>query len=412
MRVLVWTQYFWPENFGINDLVLELKMQGVDVTVLTGKPNYPEGKIYKGYKVLGAHKEFFKSVEILRIPLLPRGKNSGLGLFLNYLSFVVFGCIVAPFVLRGKGFDAVFVYAPSPILQALPALFVSKIKRAPLVLWVQDLWPEALQSSGAIKNRYVLKIIKLVVRYIYRGADSILIQSEEFRERVERLIRGGDKISYYPNSVKDFMSFPLSSPENPDLVGEIDKTFSVVFTGNIGFAQSCETVLRAAELLQDYPKIKFFLIGRGSDVPKVYEGIQARRLKNVEMPGELPVNEMAVVYSAASVLLITLRGDDSLSATIPSKLQSYLAAGKPIVACINGAAARVVQEAKAGIVCSAEDAQGLSDNILRVYGMDEDERAALGNNGRKYFEANFGLTANTKKLISHFCKVGYSCKVD
>ena len=186
MRVLIWTQYFWPENFHINEVALSLLAQGVEVTVLTGKPNYPEGKIFVGYKAIGIQKDKYYGFDVIRIPLWQRGKNSGLGLLINYLSFILSGYLFAPYALRGKKFDVVFVYAPSPLLQALPAIYVAWLKRAPLVLWVQDIWPDALVATGFIKNRWILYMVGLVVRYVYHFSDTILIQSEGFRASVER----------------------------------------------------------------------------------------------------------------------------------------------------------------------------------------------------------------------------------
>ncbi|NWD80778.1 glycosyltransferase WbuB, partial [Pseudomonas reactans] len=152
MRVLVWTQYFWPESFHINHVVEELRAQGAQVTILTGKPNYPGGKIFDGYRSTGIQSEYHDGIEIIRLPLRARGKNSGKGMALNYLSFILSGYFFAPWVLRGRKYDVVFVYAPSPLLQALPAVFVSFAKRAPLVVWVQDIWPETLLATGFIKN--------------------------------------------------------------------------------------------------------------------------------------------------------------------------------------------------------------------------------------------------------------------
>ncbi len=198
MKVLLWTQYFWPENFHINEVVAELVRQGADVTVLTGKPNYPDGEIFHGYRALGTQIDDFNGVEVIRLPLFPRGKNSAKGLILNYLSFILSGYLLAPWVLRGRQFDIVFVYAPSPLLQALPAIFVSWIKRARMVLWVQDIWPESLKATGFITNGKALRCVEWVVRYIYRYSDSILIQSQGFRDSVQRLCRDWSKVKFFP----------------------------------------------------------------------------------------------------------------------------------------------------------------------------------------------------------------------
>jgi len=402
MRVLIWTQYFWPENFHINAVARSLKAQGIEVTVLTGKPNYPEGKIFDGYKAMGIQREEYSGIEVIRIPLRQRGKNSGKGMALNYLSFIISGYLFAPYALRGKKFDAVFVYAPSPLLQALPAVYVSWLKRAPLVLWVQDIWPDALVATGFIKSRWILGMVGLAVRYIYRFSDSILIQSEGFRASVERWTNHKELIRFFPNSAED-TSPDLTKPTiNVQLAEEVAASFSVVFAGNIGKAQSCETIIEAAKLLQSVPAIKFYLVGSGSMADAVSQNIADNRLKNVIMTGQVPAEDMPLIFASASVLLLTLRDDAALSSTIPSKLQSYLAAGKPVIACCNGEAASVVTKANAGLACPAGDAAALADAVLQLFQMIPEERVRLGENGRAHFEAHYRLQRRVTELVTHF----------
>lgn len=405
MKVLVWTQYFWPENFHINAVARSLHEQGVEVTVLTGKPNYPEGKIFSGYKAAGIGQEKYAGFDVIRIPLKKRGSGSASGLAINYLSFVLSGYLFAPFALRGKKFDVVFVYAPSPLLQALPAIFVAWLKRASVVLWVQDIWPEALQGTGFIKNRWLLRVVGVAVRYIYRFSDSILIQSEGFRASVERLANDREKIRFYPNSSEDFLSGLATAGQDIGVDKHLGRSFSLVFAGNIGTAQSCETIVEAAKLLQSVQNIKFYLVGNGSMADSIIKNIAVSRLNNVVMTGRVSAENMASIYASASVLLLTLRDDAAFSATIPSKLQSYLAAGKPIIASSNGEAANVVIKANAGLICPAGDAEGLANAVLRLYGMLPEERARLGENGRKYFMAHFYLPDRVAELAAHFADV-------
>jgi glycosyltransferase involved in cell wall biosynthesis len=402
MRILIVTQYFWPENFRINELVSNLHREGVDVTVLTGKPNYPAGKIFLGYKATGIQREKFSGIEVIRIPLAPRGNGSSRGLLLNYLSFIFSGYFFAPFALRRKEFDAVFVYAPSPLLQALPAIFVAWIKGAPLIVWVQDIWPEALQATGVIKNPWLLRLVELAVRYIYRSADSILIQSEAFRPSVERLTGDNRKIRFYPNSSEDFLSSSNAEHLQSGVAAGIGRNFSVVFAGNIGSVQSCSTIISAAKLLQEYSQIRFYLVGSGSQAASIALDIESNNLVNVVMTGQLHPDEMPSIFAAASVLLITLVDAPSLAATVPSKLQSYLAAGKPIIASMNGEGAKVLRDANAGIVCPAGDAGALAGAVRQLYEMSADERFHLGQNGRQYFKAHFDMTKRTRELIAHF----------
>lgn len=401
MRVLIWSQYFWPENFHINAVARNLHAQGIEVTVLTGKPNYPEGKIFAGYKALGIQKEEYCGFEIIRIPLRQRGKNSGKGMALNYLSFIASGYLFAPYALRGKKFDVVFVYAPSPLLQALPAVYVAWLKRAPLVLWVQDIWPDALVATGFIKSRWILRMVGLAVRYIYRFSDSILIQSEGFRASVERWANDKEKIHFYPNTAENAPVELASACQDMSVAKDVAQSFSIVFAGNIGTAQSCETIIEAARLLQGAQDIRFYLVGNGNMADSIAKNISNSRLKNVVMTGRVPAEDMASIYASASVLLLTLRADPALSATIPSKLQSYLAAGKPIIVSSNGESADVVIKANAGLACPAGDAEALAKAVLRLYEMPPEERAGLGENGRKHFLAHYCLSNRGAELTAH-----------
>lgn len=402
MKVLIWTQYFWPENFHINSVARALFEKGVEVTVLTGKPNYPEGKLFPGYKAGGVYREKYSGFDVIRIPLRERGFGSANGLALNYLSFIISGYLFAPFALRGKKFDVVFVYAPSPLLQALPAIFVAWLKQVPLVLWVQDLWPEALQATEFVKNRWLLHIIGAVVRLIYRFSDSILIQSEAFRSSIERLAIRKDKIRFFPNSAEDSSVDLAVAGQESAMVRDVGQSFSILFAGNIGTAQSCETIIEAARLVQNVQSIKFYLIGSGSMTEAISKSISENKLANVVMMARVSPEKMASIYASASVLLLSLRDDPALSATIPSKLQSYLAAGKPIIVSSNGEPASIIGKANAGLSCPAGDAQALAKAVLRLYEMLPAERARLGINGRKYFMDNYYLPDRVAELVAHF----------
>lgn len=401
MNVLIWSQYFWPENFRINELAVALSQRGLKVTVLTGKPNYPDGDIFGGYQVAGIHRETHAGVEVIRVPLLPRGRRSASRLLLNYLSFIGSGLFFGANALRNRPFDIVFVYAPSPLLQALPAILISRLKRAPLLVWVQDLWPDSLAATGFIKNRTVLGFVKILVRYIYRHSDAILIPSEAFRQSVAKLTDDPGKIWYYPNTAEPIAEQPSLS-NGAELVSELKSCFSVVFAGNIGVAQSVETIVDAADQLRTYPHIRFFIVGSGSREAWLREMIAHLNLMNVVLVGRLPYEEMPAVFSCSTALLVTLRDEPALANTIPSKLQAYLSAGKPIVASMNGEGARIVTEAEAGVTSPAEDSQALAHNILKLEALPPHERQRMGANGMRYFKENFDPQRQTDELIRHF----------
>lgn len=400
MRILLVSQYFWPEAFIINDLVRTLVSQGHLVQVLTGKPNYPEGKIYSGYDTDGCIDDFFDgAVPVYRIPLRPRGSGGAKNLTLNYLSFVMNGLLFSHRAVKKEAFDVIFVYAPSPITSVIPAIYLKWRLKAPLAVWVQDLWPESLRATGFIRNRFVLRTIGVLVRGIYAFTDALLVQSRAFYAPVERYARA-DKIIYYPNSLKDY---PLLSSENSrvpvDILALLEREFCLVFAGNLGTAQAVETLVLVAERLKHLSNCKLVLVGSGSmsgwlEKQKVHKG-----LDNLILAGRFPSTEMSQFFTRAAGLLVTLKRDEIFAYTIPSKVQAYLAAGRPIIAALDGEGARVVKEAGAGMICPAEDAQGLASCIERLYHMPKSERDQLGQAGRAYFLEHFEMERQAHRLV-------------
>lgn len=385
MRVLLLSQYFWPESFQINQIATALADRGIEVEVLTGKPNYPAGKIFPGYRAGGCQSEEYHGIPVHRLPLMPRA-SGGVRLALNYLSFILSGLLLAPWMLRKKKFDVVFVYAPSPILQAIPAIFLGWLKGARTILWVQDLWPESLSATGHVNNPRVLKAVEHVVRYIYRHMDLLLVQSEAFIAPVSALA-GGTPVLYHPNSVDDSFAAPSSAPV-PALAG-LDAPFSVLFAGNIGTAQAVQVIVAAARLLKDHADIAFVVVGDGSRHAWMQAQAAEHGLQNLHLPGRFPVETMPGLMHKASALLVTLADQEIFRHTVPSKVQAYLAAGRPIIACLNGEGARLVEAARAGLTVAAEDGEALAAAVLRLYRTDAAERAAMGRRGADYHVAHF-----------------------
>src|SRR3569832_709222 len=252
MKILLLSQYFWPETFLINSLTARLVSVGHTVEVLTGQPNYPQGRIYPGYHAWQCKTESYKGAMLHRIPLFPRA-SGGLRLALNYLSFILSSMVFGPWALRKRDVDVVLVYAPSPLLQALPAIFLGWLKRKRVVLWVQDLWPESLSATGYVRNPAILKGIEHIVRFIYRHIDLILVQSEAFVEPVRKLAPR-TRIAYLPNSIDDSFALRVEA----DSVA--DNKFTVLFAGNMGTAQAVDCIIGAAEILRTYPDIRFELV--------------------------------------------------------------------------------------------------------------------------------------------------------
>ena len=402
IRLLVVSQYFWPENFRINEVVATLAERGLETTVLTGKPNYPEGTVFPGYRAWGCAEEGYKGAHVLRVPLFPRGKESVLRLALNYLSFIVSGAVFGTWLLRWTKPDAILVYCPSPLLQVLPALLISWLKRAPVVVYVQDLWPESLEATGYVRSRRILGAVGWLVRFIYRHADLILISSRPFADSIRRHAPDA-RIVYYPNSVDASFCNPDAGlkPELPIL----DSGFSVVFAGNVGSAQAVKVIVEAAALLTAQREIRFVVLGSGSELEWMHQQVRDRQLDNLHLAGRFPVEAMPWLLAKASVLLVTLADRPIFAATVPNKIQAYLAAGRPIMACMNGEGARLVTEANAGLAAPAEDARGLADAILKLYRMPLEERERLGANGRAYYREHFDHETLVSELIGHLQNV-------
>lgn len=402
MKILIFNQYFWPESFRINEIACALKSRGHEVEVMTGKPNYPEGKFFSGYSAWGIKKESWRDIPIYRVPMLARGNRGAIKLALNYLSYIVSGLLFAPWLLRKEKYDVIFVYGVSPIFQAIPASFLGWLKGAPVVLWVQDLWPQSAEATGYVKSPFLLKLLEKFVRFTYTHTDLLLVQSEAFIEPVSKLATN-IPIAYYPNSVeKEFYSpQAISTP----YIESLQSGFTVLFAGNVGAAQAMETVVAAAEKLQSYTEIKIVILGSGSKSDWVAEQIVEKKLTNLHLEGRFPVETMPTLMRQASALLVTLTDQPIFELTVPNKIQAYLAVGKPVIACLNGEGARLVGEAKAGVAVRAEDSEGLANAIVTLYQMSELEREQMGVNGRAYFKLHFDEEMLTTELIKHFEKL-------
>lgn len=398
MRILVLSQYFWPESFIINDIVRTLVEQGHEVMVATGKPNYPDGKVFDGYRAAGTQRErYLGRIEVLRVPLWPRGQGGAKNLILNYLSFVFSGLLCLSWMLRGREFDAILVFAPSPITQAIPAIALKWLKKAKLALWVQDLWPESLSATGFVKNPYLLKAVGWMVRAIYRQCDTLLVQSRAFVEPVAAYA-AREKIQYYPNSL-DVRPPRLVVPIPSELSELLEKYFCVVFAGNLGTAQALETIVQAAVHLRDDPQIRLVLVGSGSRLAWLKAQQQAHGLNNLVIPGRFPMESMPQIFERSSALLVSLNDEQAFAQTVPSKIQAYLAAGRPIIACLNGEGARVISEACAGLASPAEQVLPLVANIRCMQALGVSERVTMGASGRAYFDANFEMTGQVRRLV-------------
>lgn len=379
MRLLVVTQYFWPENFRVNDLVAELVRRGHEVTVLTGQPNYPVGEFFPEFVADPARFCRYEGCDVVRVPHTARGKG-GVRLLLNYFTFAASATVAGLWKLRGRRFDAIYCYEPSPITVGLPAVALRAVKKAPLTFWVLDLWPETLEAIGVVKSPALLKMVAGMVSFIYRRCDLILAQSRSFIPQIAKYAGTRSRIDYFPSwaeSVFD-MAGVTPAPELPAAPG----TFTVMFAGNVGDAQDFPAILAAAEQLRHDKRIRWVIVGDGRLSGWLEQEVRARGLDAcVLLMGRHPVERMPSFFKHASALLVSLKDEPIFAMTIPGKLQSYLAAGIPLLAMLNGEGADVVRRAGAGLTCSAGDAQGLARAVQEMAAMTAQERERMGRNG-------------------------------
>ncbi len=388
MKILIVSQYFWPENFRINDLTQELVQRGHSVIVLTGIPNYPTGTVFEEYRKAPKAFDCYRGARVFRVPILMRGSNA-VRLFLNYLSFVISASLCGSWRLRGEQTDVIFVFGASPVTVGLPAILLGRIKRAPVVFWALDLWPETLAATGVVSSKMFLAWIGHLVRFIYERCTLVLGQSRSFLPKIAKYCSNTHKIRYFPSWAEGvFNESNLVPAPEVCMLGDV---FNVLFAGNIGEAQDLSAVLDAAESLRCNTAIRWLIVGDGRRFGWLHEEVTRRGLqKNVVLLGRFPLERMPSFYACANALLVSLKKDPVFCVTIPGKIQSYLMAGVPILGMLDGEGAQIITESGAGLVCAAGNSGGLASAVLEMFAMSPEQRTKLGVNGRNYAQKEFG----------------------
>jgi glycosyltransferase involved in cell wall biosynthesis len=398
MNILIISQYFWPEEFRINDLAEGFLQRGNKVTVLTGKPNYPQGKIFSGYQFWGIKKEKYKGIDIIRVPLIPRKGGRNINLIMNYLSYVFFSC---SFILFHKEkYDITLTFATSPITQAYAGVLHKALYGSKAFIWVQDLWPESILALGKIKEGVKYKILNIMVESIYRKCDKILIQSEGFYDSIIQKGVDSEKIRYIPNWADDIFS-------KKEIINKfkyktlIPDGFIIMFAGNIGKAQDFDSIIESSILIKKKTKnVKWVVVGDGSYRKQLENKIRKNALEDVFfLLGRFPSNEMPNFFIHANLMLISLKNEEIFSLTIPSKLQSYMASGKPILSMLNGITNKIIEEADCGYTAMAGDFNSLAKNIIKAYDLSLENLEKIGVNGEKYYNLIF----EKERIIDKLC---------
>lgn len=380
MKILIVCQYYYPEQFQINEIAPELVKRGHDVTVLTGLPNYPGGKIYSGYKKRKKRIENKDGVDIIRCFEIGRGNNP-ISLICNYISYMLSAGLKIGRLK--KNFDAILVYQLSPITMAFPAIKLKKKRGIPILLYCLDLWPESARAHVSNTNGLLYKQITKISKKAYSACDRIAVTSLPFIEylNVTHNIEI-ERMTYLPQHGNDaYLNLDLSSIDN--------EIIDFMYAGNIGAGQCVDVIIRAAALIKDRNDFKVHIVGYGSKYDEVAALSKELGVEDkVIFYGQQKTDKMPEFYKKADVLLLTLRGDNFVGNTLPGKLQMYMTTGKPILAAINGAASQVIAEAKAGLCAAAGDFEGLAKNML-YYICNADEFKNCGENARSYFSAHF-----------------------
>lgn len=388
MKVLVVSQYFYPENFRINDLVVELKKRNHEVTVLTGKPNYPQGEYYSGYSFKGNDNEIWNDVEIIRVPLRSR-KTGAFNLMRNYLSFVWHANKKAKKI--NKDFDIIYVFEVSPITVALPAIKLKKRLNIPVIMNVQDLWPENIIAVTGINNAFIISIVDKLVNYIYKHCDLLLCASPSFVERITKRGIDQSKVKYWPQ-------YSIVSKSNLDSNIFNNDKFNITFTGNIGEAQGIDIAIKAADKLRN-ENIHWNFIGNGRSKEKMELLVKKLNLEShISFYGFIEENKIPQYLESSDAALLILKPDPIFEMTIPAKLQTYLSCGIPILGCVSGEGKRIIEDAHCGVISHEISVEALVKATRELINLDQKEIDNYKLNAYQYGLNNFNKDNLIKEL--------------
>ena len=401
MKILLITQWWDPEpaTKGLS-FAKELQSHGHTVQVLTGFPNYPTGKLYPGYKLKFYQKEKVDGIDIIRVPLYPSHDSSAIGRIANYLSFAMSAAVLGPWLTERP--DVIYVYHPPPTTY-ITAFVLKLLYRVPVVYDIQDFWPDTLAATGMFNNKTGLKLIDAYCRLLYKAAAKIVVLSPGFKQKLIGKGVPAEKIEVIYNWFDDSkLTSGHPASHLPQVMTQQD-VFKVLFAGNMGKAQALDTVLDAAKQLdQTRQEIQFIFIGGGVEVASLKKKTSEAGLSNVHFLNAVPFAEIVPILNAADVLLVHLKKDPLFEITIPSKIQAYLAAGKPVLMAVPGDATDIVTQAQAGLSCDSENPQMLAQKIVEFSNMPKERLIQLGENGRRFYDSNMSMQVGVDRFHELF----------
>jgi glycosyltransferase involved in cell wall biosynthesis len=389
LKLFFFTQYFWPENFRINELVKYFSKN--KPFVLTSNPSYPSKNLF-------INKKYFRkklqlgNFEIIRVPVFLRNV-SNLSIFLNYISFFLSSLLIGIFKIYKKKFDIIFVFCPSPILNAIPAIIFKKLFKKKIILWVLDLWPDTVIDLKIVKSSYLIWFLRKLVSYIYNNSDLILAQSKSIKSEIKKLTK--TKCIYFPSWPEEFKKNKKNKAKEVISTNKL----KILFAGNIGEAQSFETLIKCAKSMRYLNIVKWIIVGDGRWKKKLMHYIKINNLENqFQLISNVPLKKIDHFYNCADALYLSLKNNKTFRKTVPGKLQTYMSTGKPIIASISGEAKEIIIDSKCGYVSDAEDYKMLKKNIIKFSKLKRYKKLILGKNGKKYSDKNFSKKQILKGL--------------
>ena len=399
-RILIYTNHFYPEQFKINEIVSWLSEKNYQIRVVTCIPNYPSGKFFSGYGLSSIKDDYhLNNVVVNRLPLIPRGSGSYLMLFLNYLTYFISSFFFTLYLVIFKSkYDKIFVHHTSPIFIAIHPIFYGLFYKTEKYLWDLDIWPDTLLALGVIKSKKILKLTESVVKYIYSFYDKILIGSKGFEEIIKKRFNG--EIIYFPNWAESVLEKNIIDTETK--ISFPKDKFTIVYTGNIGQAQNFELLAKTINYLRD-EKIHWVFIGDGSFKKKFIKTLEANKdINKCQFFSQITISDIPHYTCNSDALLLSLKANNLFSKTVPAKLQSYMALGKPIIASIDGEGAELIKKSNSGIVNTKSNYEELAIAINKFIKIDEFELKNIGKNGRKFYEKNFHSNLRKNQLFKIF----------
>lgn len=402
MKILLLTQWFDPEpTFKGLAFAKELKRQGHDVQVLTGFPNYPGGKIYEGYKLKLYQREEIEGISILRVALYPNHDSSALRRILNYISFAFMAMLFGIFVTKKA--DVIYAYHP-PLTVGLAAILIKFFRRTPIVYDIQDMWPDTLKATGMLNNNKILNFIGSVCKLVYKFVDHIVVLCPGFKQLLIERDVPKEKISVIYNWC-DEQGLTQAKPAKLEYQQLMQNKFNIVFAGNMGKAQALDTILEAAKKFKNIQDIQFVFVGGGTETERLKQRSIVENISNAVFIPQMPMTEVGGVLQLSDLLLVHLKKDPLFEITVPSKIQAYMAMGKPVLMAVAGDAAALVQKAECGCIAISEDATSLQQAILKAYHLPASERLQMGINAQNFYKQELSLESGVKQFVSIFEKV-------